>query len=529
MKVHYTFDKDNQVNCLARWPQVLSIQTVPLDERNWIGIVDLRLCLQAIVQGSPELVCQPEHDFTVYALDFSEPDTPLVGQGMLSWVLESASNGDEQKMVTGRVTKNLLALFGNGVRETLEVKLKLTQVPRPARAESTSNAEPYSAFPKGAATPTDSTEWNSFIQSNPNLGRSASITGIASPILAQIPPPDVSHSPAIEARPASRPASRPSSVAPGLAPARSFRSGSVGGPMPDKSQATEEAATAPSPASAESVLKEAPAKPSRPSSRASRAKGQPPRPRGRPRKHPADGNTSAAEEQPTDADSSAPKKKRAKITKAEYPVKTPLDAAPDSLRVAASTSGSLRTLRPVLPATEGNPMAASHLQEAPRAPTPVPQAPAQARPRKKPAAKSSRRESLAGVEPAAYQSLYQDSQSQLSQRNDARSPTDSLAMSPDNYTPEDSPADLGSSPPVPRSTAYMQSSPMPSSPILPPMPPHDSGFMSGGMEDVFDDDFPQTLPAQPAAHEEFPVQAQPAKQIVKPVARKAKERQHEDF
>jgi hypothetical protein len=41
--------------------------------------------------GSPELISKLENDYTVYAYDYSEYETPLVGQGMLSRVLASAS------------------------------------------------------------------------------------------------------------------------------------------------------------------------------------------------------------------------------------------------------------------------------------------------------------------------------------------------------------------------------------------------------------------------------------------------------
>ncbi len=239
------------MNCLARLPQILPIQTIPLDERNWIGVVDLGLCLQAIAQGSPELVGDLEHDFTVYAFDYSEPDTPLVGQGMLSRALESVASPDDKKMVTGRVTKNHLAIFGNGIRETLEVKLRLKAVPKMRRAQSSGTPEASAS----ASTPTDAMEWNSFIQSNPALGRSASVAAILSPAMA---PPLVA-----DLRPASRQ------------------------PTPSMSQHLElggrDTAAAPVP---DTAPREIAPKPSRPSSRASRSKAPTGRPRGRPRKRP---------------------------------------------------------------------------------------------------------------------------------------------------------------------------------------------------------------------------------------------------
>ncbi|CRK44657.1 hypothetical protein BN1723_016361, partial [Verticillium longisporum] len=47
-----------------------------LDETKTIGYTDLSLCAQAIAQCSPELLGE-DHDYTVYAFDYSEEDTPL--------------------------------------------------------------------------------------------------------------------------------------------------------------------------------------------------------------------------------------------------------------------------------------------------------------------------------------------------------------------------------------------------------------------------------------------------------------------
>jgi hypothetical protein len=81
LKVHYTFDKEAKVNCLARYSHPVEVQTVPLEDASVIGVVDLRTCIQAVTECSPELAGQ-DGDYTIYALDYSEPDTPLVGQGM---------------------------------------------------------------------------------------------------------------------------------------------------------------------------------------------------------------------------------------------------------------------------------------------------------------------------------------------------------------------------------------------------------------------------------------------------------------
>ena len=180
---------------MARWPHILQIQTLPVNERTTIGVVDLRTCLQAIAQCSPEIVNQQENDYTVYAVDYSEPDTPLVGQGMLSWGLEFASDHNsqrhqQQQLVTGRVTRSLLPVFSNGSRETLEVKMKLTAVAKMQRLgfsgmDNTLN----NMLRSDPIQPTDITtsEWASFIQSNPGLGSSANMASMHSPAMSTAP------------------------------------------------------------------------------------------------------------------------------------------------------------------------------------------------------------------------------------------------------------------------------------------------------------------------------------------------------
>ncbi|RDI77167.1 hypothetical protein Vi05172_g12834 [Venturia inaequalis] len=173
VKVLYTFDDDNKTNCLARLPNALPIPVVALDETE-IGIMELKICIQAIVASSPELIAKLEHDYTVYAYDYSEYETPLVGQGMLSWVLASASPtptapaSQSQTMITGRVCKNILGLFSsNGIKETLEVKLKLVPVPTRSKNEFLQNMAVYRnpsvVMPDGF----DNNAWDSFLQAIP--------------------------------------------------------------------------------------------------------------------------------------------------------------------------------------------------------------------------------------------------------------------------------------------------------------------------------------------------------------------------
>ncbi|KAH7165971.1 hypothetical protein EDB81DRAFT_838600 [Dactylonectria macrodidyma] len=458
LKVHYTFDKENKVNCLARHPQTLHIQTIPLDDKNSIGVIDLRMCLQAVTECSPELATQ-DGDFTIYALDYSEPDTPLVGQGMLSWALDTMGGNwavHPVKMVTGRVTKNLLAVFGGGNRETLEVKLKLSAAAKVQRPECQPSVDMPPMRPtETAMTPTGAAEWNSFIQSNPQIGRSAHVSRVASPAPSQGPP------------------------------AATFRRDSFG-PSSQGVPIQEIQRVAPVPVDPATI----PAQPSsRPSSRSSRRKQPTGRPRGRPRKKPAEGNppgkpvegNTSGYEDGTEGEE-GPAKKRAKPTKVvEKAAPNPFGAGPESLRVAASTSGSIRNFRPI--AANIDNAASNHLQEVPRAPTPVPEGgpmgiPPRGGPNCKPRRESSmRQEMIPNLPPQPKRAL---SPSQ----EDGRSP-ESLAPTP-NYS-EDSPQDIGSSPPVPRTTPFLRSSPPPSSPSLPPMPQTTDSLTNGDFDDLFDD------------------------------------------
>ncbi|VUC24602.1 unnamed protein product [Clonostachys rosea] len=466
LKVHYTFDKDSKINCLARYPHTLNIQTAPIDERSSIGIIDLRLCIQAITECSPELLGQ-ECDYTIYAIDYSEPDIPLAGQGMLSRAVDSLQGnmgGQPPKMVTGRVAKNLLGVFGSGTRETLEVKLKLTeagkrpppqeapqqptqqvsqqppqQAPQQAELQQQQPSQPQPGPPETALTPTGAAEWNSFIQSNPHMGQSGTFSRGASPALSQGPAPVVHERRDSFARNSQQTVLQPSFQR--IAPQ----------PV-DGATAAVNIPTAPT---------------SRPSSRASnsgRVKKQPTgRPRGRPRKKPAEGNTSGYEDGTEGED--GPTKKRAKTTKVEKSQLDPFGAGPESLRVAASTSGSIRSFRPVGINSEGIP--GSHLQEVPRAPTPVPKGPMSGHHGRKHT--SLRRESTMSREVFATQpSPLEERQSVFSLgQEDERSP-ESTAPTP-AYS-DDSQADIGSSPPVEPTGSFLRSSPPLSSPDLPPMP-----------------------------------------------------------
>ncbi|KAF2670470.1 hypothetical protein BT63DRAFT_239210 [Microthyrium microscopicum] len=157
VKVLYTFDDQNKTNCLARLPTTLSVRVVTTEEQTQIGVIELKTCIKAIVLASPELLSKLENDYTVYAYDYSEYETPLVGQGMLSRVLASTSPtpsapaSQSGTWITGRVCKNILGLFANGAKETLEVKLKLVAVPNQCQNEYDRTMESYRSQTRGMA------------------------------------------------------------------------------------------------------------------------------------------------------------------------------------------------------------------------------------------------------------------------------------------------------------------------------------------------------------------------------------------
>ncbi|KEZ43886.1 hypothetical protein SAPIO_CDS4058 [Scedosporium apiospermum] len=512
LKVLYTFDKDSEDRCLARHPHIFQIQTLKLAENTTIGLVDIKHCLDAVAKCSPELTDpSADSDYVVYAYDYSEPDTPLVGQGVLSWLLDpskndGSNNNQSLSMVTGMVTENRMRLLsGNGIKDTLEVKLKfvrnnkirrpgqqptsnqqqhspsplqsfdiqnMAQTHAPAQAQDQRQAAPHHlqlqtsqfdmSMPQGMDTAqTSSMEWNYLMQSFPPLGHDASV---GSPL----PLDDVS-----------------------------FNANSLNN-IPPAPSTNEPVAQAP-PARASSRA------PSRPSSRASRKRQPTGRPRGRPRKRPlaTEGNTSGYEDGTDGDDGPAPKKRIASTVVGDRAVSAPFAGAPDSLRVAASTSNSLRNFRPLAGGGEGGPSAGSHLQDVPRAPTPVPKADQRIQGARGGSA-GSRRPSTLSREPSTLapgQQSFCDSRLALSPTGeDGHSPP--IAATPAAFS-DDSGAEISSSPPVPRPSRFLQSSPPPSSPILPPMPQPDSGFMSGSIEESAQFE-------EPKLHDGCPAEALPS-------------------
>ncbi|CAI6332696.1 unnamed protein product [Periconia digitata] len=366
VKVLYTFDDQNKSNCLARLPNALSIPTVPLDEDTQIGVIELKTCIQAVVAASPELVAKLGHDYTVYAYDYSEYETPLVGQGMLSWLLASASATpnapaeQSQTMVTGRVCNNILGLFSNGIKETLEVKLRLVPVPTSMQREYVENMERYHNLSK--AVPQDLSDynaWTEFLKANPTIRQ------LAQPVpVTSLQASDRRYSSGVDSFPDMQTpqapgedrkqsdytwrycnphTTRPSNDTRASSPAISIASYQRHPPQRDSEHASQyvqdlNQGTPPRPASQASFRSE-------PASQL---------------KHPLPYTNTGEED--------GPPKKRAHISKAERPKKdTALYPNTDSLRVTASVAASVRNVR-----SNSHLPGLDHAKELPRAPTPRP-------------------------------------------------------------------------------------------------------------------------------------------------------------
>ena len=453
-----------------------------------MGVIELKTCIQAIVSASPELVAKLGQDYTVYAYDYSEYETPLVGQGMLSWVLASSSSTpsapahQSRTMVTGRVCKNLL-LFGSNSEDTLEVKLRLVPVPTALQSEYIESMNKYREISNIIPPGFDMASWSSFIQANPGLMK-----------LVQ---PE---------------ASTPAGI--GV-----VQKEGVGIEHVQRLMSEHTASQAPSPRGAEFQFTQQPSSQMgdqihRPSSAASSVQStRAPKKRGRPPKRPTS-QASVRRETPSqpvenpqhssgesgyvsndDRSEEGPTRKRAKVSQVDWPSKANLGKQPESLRVAASTAASVRMMQPQ--PVRPTPHSVKSLEPPPRAPTPVAIAGPLIRRPPLPTARSSlRRESILQSEDK-YQSPYPTSEA--------------FPKSPDYATasPEDSakgssgtPMEMGSSPPVFPRVFEASSSPdlSPQTDFLPDM---DSGFVSGSIDDLFNDD-----EVRPLSAEDFDIAAQ---------------------
>lgn len=432
LKVLYTFDAEQKDNHLARWPHPMEVQTAFVDDLNQIGVVDLRTCLEAVTTASPELTTHPENDYTVYAYDYSEPDTPLVGQGMLSRALDvdqdQDAGGENDAMVTGKITKNVMGLFSKNAQEMLEVRLRLRPV----------NTFTQARYRSGSVSSQDGIrpQWN--VNSSTQAMQSATSPVDSSGLEA------MQRMLTRENMQTSGPISRPGTP---------NASQSVNAPM-------RQAGTS-----------------SRPSSRAGT----------RQTAHTRRDSFNSGYYSGDEIVDEGPAKKRAKITKVDWPTKSDLniERQPESLRVAASIASSVRLHRPVAlnPATATQ--VSASLEEPARPPTPIPLNKSgkprgrPGRPRKNPTSNLVHGARARGSSPAL------DPAPNLELLNvPVASPEDTRARSVSS-----TPANIPSSPPVMPEQQHTAIT----SPALPPMADHghDSGFMSEHLDELFGDD--QTL------------------------------------
>ena len=467
----YTFDDQNKTNCLARWPQVLDIRTAYLDETTQIGVIELKTCIQAIVSASPELVAKLGQDYTVYAYDYSEYETPLVGQGMLSWVLASSSTTPSapahmsRTVVTGRVCKNILGLFSSSSQETLEVKLRLVPVPTCLQSEYMESMKKYRDLSKIMPEGFDSGAWTSFLQANPSILQLASQSRFQLPAIgtAQREGNGLELVQRLENQ---------SSMQRHSVEQPCFQQNHNGLPSGQSEQPPRPASPASSVQSATAPLKRRGRPPRNPSRTSNR--GNDIQPKTLASREPGEPISTTNDERSEEG----PVKKRAKVSKADWPGTTNLGKQPESLRVAASTAASVRMYQPT--ALRPSLDASTALEGPTRAPTPIANPVQNARrPPTITNSSSLGRESYS-IESVPYQTPYG--------ALDAPSkPPESAMTSPEGSgrgSLLNTPPELASSPPI-----YRGASTVPSSPNLPKLPQHvDSGFMSGSIDDLFEDD-----------------------------------------
>jgi hypothetical protein len=446
LKVYYTFDAQHQHNHLAKWPHTLNVHTARQNETVEIGVVDLRTCVEAIISASPELTSLVENDYILYAYDYTEDDAPLDSQGRLSSLLEDDANADDEqgKMVSGLVKKNKMAmLMGNG-QEILEVKLRLTPVPMNIQMTSTqrrnsmtsnNGMEFGSQFRQGSAGLISSTRSNEYAGNSTSPPLDTSGLEVMQQMLNQgVRPRDRAGSQAPDSRPPSRTGTP---VANQLSNGNARQSNNAG----------------------------------RPASRGSTWQPM----------HDRRDSFNSGYYSGEDNREEGPSRKRAKIAPVDYrKANHNIEQQPESLRVAASTASSVRIHRP----TPINPAAnlaqalqnGTLLEEPVRPPTPIPTK--TGRPRGRPPKRNtSSLRKRANIRTSSPSRAHVEPQLPV-QESAVSSPEDVRAPSVSS-----TPANIPSSPPVMHDTSVY-----PTSPALPELSRgDDSGFMSGGFDDIFGD------------------------------------------
>lgn len=380
-------------------------------------------------------------------------------------------------MITGRVCKNLPALFSNGVKETLEVKLRLVPVPRQVQNEYVRSMESLRSMSPATSAGFDPNAWTASLnqpgshQTNGDmltfggqqmgtqgdqslldeifgLGNGGDgISGRESVGMAQTPSDSLAGAnPAFAAHPHSAPGSRAGSPMMGL------NSSSLNDQLRHQSFSGNPTNFADQ---------------SRPGSRASvRSESYQPN-------HQQQHQPSA---QPVDLqpqteiyfNEDGQPRKRAKVMQADWRGRSSFGTKSSDLRVTAATAASMQLHRPVptRPSAPG-----SNLEPPPRVPTPVPQV--HALPHQRSQQSAGPRSLLRQASTAAGSDFMSD----IDQMSEAimSSPEEN---SPDNsITADATPQEFPSSPPLFPGINM----PQPSSPGLPALPIQhmaDSGYMS---------------------------------------------------
>lgn len=448
LKVLYTFDVENQRNHLARWPEVLSIKKYIINETTTIGVVELQTCLRAIVQASPEIISGASQDYTIYAHDFSECDFPLVGQGLLSNNLKFSSSSptacpDKPKpLLTGRISNDVNCIFTSGIKETLEVKMRLVPMTSYERRQIdvTCKCKQLSCT---ASSSTESIEWNPIVPRGLDCG--------ANSIL---PKNSANFQQEIESN----------------QNINSFTSNS-------KFQKTKCSTTSHNGTTEDSGNESTETlKITRKSTKTSKSSSK--RSRSNISRASIVGGCASSYEEVTEGEEAIAPKKRAKVQKIQRSRKSTFVPNPDSLRVAVGTSDSMRLFKPIAKENILKDLAVAPKENKSRVPTPAPylseeQENISAKPRLK---LKLRRDSDLSYNSSRPIGKLED---QLHYSTESMDATPERSRSPFDI---DTPPGMTSSPPVikVRSPTRMISSPTcPSSPCLPQLPRLDSGLMGG--------------------------------------------------
>ncbi len=409
-------------------------------------------------------------DYTVYAYDYSEYETPLVGQGMLSWMLATSSSTptaaahQSRTMITGRICKNILGLFSNGIKETLEVKLRLVPVPTCLQSEYLANMERY----RSTANPGTDASHHSRLPSTSHDGHDCTTTeGQSATAMSQTQRSETGGVESIHHLLAQSMT--------GDQGRSHFRTQDEMNPestnfiqRPQISRVGSPALSVNSYTSAQRFGQDGH---ERPGSRASTRSDAQVVSR---RSHSDLNDASEA-----DGFGAAPRK-RARLSRADWQGKSSFGPQADSLRVTASTAASIRVHRPV-PNRPGHPEP-DHADGGHRPPTPRPDAMSRQQ-RDRPMGQSLLRQE-SSLDSNSYVSPYSSALDLPT-----RPPSAHGGFSEQQSgSPEGTFTEIPSSPPVLPQGSYIFG---PSSPSLPPQPTYpDSGFMSGTADREEDDEQP---------------------------------------